>query len=113
MHILVSTCGCGADLVDFSSVTARHSPLQIVHLLNEVYTLFDSAIDRFDVYKVHTHTRPRLLRATPHFSHPIPLAHAITLVFTHTHTHTHLSYTPLNDHTMTVITSRQSFTSTD
>lgn len=43
-----------SDIVGFTTISAKSTPIEVMTLLNDLWLTFDSTIEKFDVYKVDT-----------------------------------------------------------
>lgn len=49
-----------ADVVTFTEICARLSPMEVVSMLNGMYSIFDTLTERNKVYKVGRHSTPHM-----------------------------------------------------
>jgi atrial natriuretic peptide receptor A len=43
-----------SDIVGFTTIAACSTPINVISLLNDLFTLFDQVVEKHDAYKVET-----------------------------------------------------------
>ncbi|HKY53514.1 MAG TPA: adenylate/guanylate cyclase domain-containing protein [Anaerolineales bacterium] len=67
-----------ADIVNFTPISARFDPLEVVEMLNELFSYFDELVDKYSVEKIQVAGDGYMVAAgvpTPRKDHAVVLAH--------------------------------------